>query len=180
MEHKGIVKHVIGALLMCLAVQAQAASEYHVKAAIMYNLARMVEWPNTNLATASKPFPICFLGDEPFGDALDFIRSKKIQNRPLEFHKEIQLDEAEKCAILYISASEEHHLEEVLRQVGNLPLLTVSDHEGFAERGVVVNLMRGKKKVRMELNAKAAERANLAVSPALKKLAVGVEDKFVP
>ena len=182
MVYPKLYKFVLAALLLGIAAagQAQAASEYHVKAAILYNLARMVEWPNADLSTANLPFPICFLGDEPFGDALEFIRDKKLQNRPLEFRKGIAVAQADKCSMLYISASEDARLTEILKQVGTLPLLTVSDNEGFAQRGVIVNLIREEKKVRMEINLKAADRAKLTLSPALLKLAESVEDNFVP
>jgi hypothetical protein len=168
----------LGLLLLCVFSQAQAAPEYRIKAAILYNLMRMVEWPNEGVQTAGKPLQICFIGEEPFGDALDLIRAKQVRNRPLEFTKNIALGQAEQCDLLFISASEHERLNEIIQAVHQLPLLTVSDSEGFAERGVVINLMKEEKKIRMELNATVAESAQLAISPTLKKLAVKVENAF--
>ena len=155
----------------------QAAPEYRIKAALLYNLARMVEWPNETIQSAKEPFPICFIGEEPFGDALDALREKDVRNRPLAFHKDIAPGQAESCAILFISPSEDGRLEEILQQTATLPVLTVGDVAGFAERGVIVNMQRDEKKVKLEINMKAAERAGLTISPTLLELATKVEGK---
>lgn len=176
---KAWIRNALAGVGMALAmVGAQAASEYHVKAAILYNLMRMMEWPGEGVQTVGKPMRVCILGEDPFGDALDLIRAKKVRNRPLEFIKNIALGQAENCELLFISRSEQDRLEEILEAVHALPLLTVSDQEGFAQAGGITNLMQEEKKIRVQLNPAAAERAKMTVSPTLLKLAKVVEDEF--
>jgi hypothetical protein len=163
----------------CLSLAAgelHAAPEYGIKTAIMYNLMRLVEWPTQTQNSVQ----VCFIGAEPFADALNLIRDKQVRNRPLEFVKDIRLEQAENCAVLFIAASESERLEEILTAVNHLPLLTVADSEGFAERGVITNLIREDNKIRVHLNLKAAERAHLGISQTLLELAQEVEDKFTP
>lgn len=149
---------------------AYAASEYQVKAALIYNLTRMLEWPNESIRLSNEQFSICFLGDEPFGDALNIIRDKKVQNRPIYLLKNIALGQASGCAMLFISGSEDKHLEDILKNLQGLPLLTLSDTPEFAKRGVMFNFVRDDKKVRMELNQTQLSAAGFGLNPALLKL----------
>ncbi|HEU5051094.1 MAG TPA: YfiR family protein, partial [Gemmatimonadales bacterium] len=45
--------------------------EYQVKAAYLLNFARYVSWPEGAFASPTAPLPICVLGADPFGNALD-------------------------------------------------------------------------------------------------------------
>lgn len=163
---------------LCWVLPVEAAPEYRLKAAFLYNIARLVEWPQESVATATQPFPICFMGEDVFGDALDSLKEKQVRNRPVQLQKNVSLAQVEQCYILFISNSEKDRLEEILRALKKKPVLTVGDSEGFAERGTVVNMLRDDKKVRLEINSQAAKRANLNVSPTLFELSTPVEDKF--
>jgi len=174
----GHAKIITVLFLSILYSTVQGASEYHIKAAILYNLMRMVEWPGEGVQTMGKPIRVCILGEDPFGDAVDLIREKKIRKRPLEFYKNIALGQVKNCELLFIAESEHQRLPEILHTVYNLPLLTVSDSEGFAQRGTIINLIKEEKKIQIELNLEAAQRANLILNPSLSKLAKTVQDSF--
>ena len=77
--------------------------------------------------------------------------------------------------ILFISASERARLGEILRQLGDASVLTVSEVSGFANRGGMINLVATKNRVKIEINRNAAEQANLSISPQLLKLATIVK-----
>src|SRR5467141_116362 len=65
----------VGAIFGPLRLPAQKSKprEFEVKATYLYNFARFVEWPTTAAAAKSDSFPICVLGQDPFGPALDTI-----------------------------------------------------------------------------------------------------------
>src|SRR5207244_10853841 len=48
----------------------QPVDEYQVKAAFLFNFAKFVEWPPQAFPSASAPFSICVLGQNPFGRSL--------------------------------------------------------------------------------------------------------------
>ena len=56
-------------------------------------------------------------------------------------------------------------------------VLTVSDMEGFAQQGGVINLVIRNQRLGFEINEDAAQRANLKISSKLLKLAKVVKDK---
>src|ERR1700683_2819876 len=61
------------ALLRIPILQAQQPkiSEYQVKATYLYNFGRFVHWPASAAAVKDDSFPICVLGQDPFGTTLD-------------------------------------------------------------------------------------------------------------
>ena len=56
-------------------------------------------------------------------------------------------------------------------QLKDSPVLTVSDVDGFAQQGGMVNLLLVNNTVKMEINQAAAEGAGLQISSKLLKLA---------
>jgi hypothetical protein len=73
--------------------------------------------------------------------------------------------------MVFIAGSERQQLPAILRQLDGHPVLTVAATDGFAESGVVLNLVVRDRKVRVEANTAAASRARLRVSAHLLRLA---------
>jgi len=158
--------------LNLFSVQAQVSQEYKVKAAFLYNLARMVEWPED---ANSGELVMCFFGEESFGNELDSLRDKSVKGRALEFRRDVQLDSMEGCHILFISDDEEENLEDILYLLADSPVLTVGESDLFAERGGIVNLPQIKGRIRIEININAAQNAGLKMSSKLLTLAKIIE-----
>jgi len=158
--------------LNLFSVQAQVSQEYKVKAAFLYNLGRMVEWPEN---ASSGDLVMCFFGEESFGSELDSLKGKSIKDRTLKFRRGVQLDSMEGCHILFISDEEEENLEEIVSILGNLPVLTVGESDLFAERGGIVNLPQIKGRIRIEININAAQAAGLKMSSKLLTLGKIIE-----
>jgi len=150
--------------------QSKVSDEYRIKAAFLYNLARMTHWPN-EANQSSDTFNICFMGQNPFSNALDFIRNKKVRGRALAFQDNITLNEAEHCHLLFISDSERERWPSIISALEKLPILTVGDISSFAEQGGIVNLLKEKDKIQVEINLRAAKRSGLKISSRLLTLA---------
>jgi hypothetical protein len=165
------------ALLACTqsAVAAEAAREYELKAAFLYNLARFVEWPARGVTTPGV-LTLCVLGDSPFGGDLDPIVGKAVGRATLRV-RATAIDSAAGCQILFVSSSETPRLEQDLARLRGRPILTVGDTAGFAERGAVVNFYFDQARVRFEINIDAAQRSGLTVSSQLLRLARIVHDR---
>ncbi len=166
------LKNYILYVLLFLVVNqnAYAVSEQQVKVAVLYNLLRMVEWPDETIQQKDQPFTLCFMGEEPFGDALHVIQKKRIQQRNFHFLKNIALGQIENCKVLFIANSEEQRLESIMTELQKYPILTVADTQGFAQRGVMINLIREKTKVVLELNEKSTLAVGLSLNPVLLRL----------
>jgi hypothetical protein len=175
------IHRFIAACLICSAlvapVRAQSAdsadnSEYLIKAGFTYNFAKLMDWPATAFPQPNSPIVIGILGTDPFGGTLDqVLRGKQANGRDFEIkHLKWGMDVRD-CDILFISSSEGAHVDEVLHAVHGLPVLTIGEMPGFAQRGGIINFILEDNKVRFEVNVDAAKQANINISSRLLSLA---------
>ena len=154
---------------------ASAPTEYQVKAAYLYNFGKFVQWPANATAGNSNSFPICVLGQDPFGKALDSaIVGESINGKNVVARRIAKTEEAANCRVLFISSSESSGLGRILSALDDASLLTVSDMPDFAQRGGMIHLLLQDQRVRFEVNLDAATRVGLTLSSQLLKLAVTV------
>jgi hypothetical protein len=155
-----------------IAGRAQAATEYQVKAAFLYNFAKFVEWPDDAFAKSGGTFIIGVVGDDPFGSDLDDVVSgKSIDGHRIEIRRFHNAGDLRTSHILFICRSERSQIGPILRRVGNAPTLTVADTDGFLGRGGMINFLIEDSKVRFEINPSPAHRAGLKISSKLLQLA---------
>lgn len=145
--------------------------EYMIKAAFLYNFARFTDWPAGTFENADDPLRLCVIGADPFGPALDSLNGQNVRDRRLSVARLAAPDEARRCEILFISASEEPHLAEILAAVDGSPTLTVADLAGFAENGGIIRLTTVANKIRFEINLDAARAVDLRFSSRLLRIA---------
>lgn len=174
-----------GILLACLLLlgpdaNAQTAREAQVKAAFLYNFAQFTEWPPEAFAKPDSPLVIGILGEDPFGEALDTtVRGEAVRGHKLQLKRFRAVAELPTCHIVYIGRSEANRLSQVLKALNGKPILTVSDLDGSAERGVTIQFVTEHGRVRFKINPKTAETAKLELSSKLLRVAeiVGSEKK---
>jgi hypothetical protein len=145
--------------------------EYALKAAFLYNFAQFVEWPKEAFPDESTPIVFCIVGEDPFGIALEPMKGRAIRGRKTVIKRGVKPDELTKCHICFVSRSEGKNLAKILAELRDWDGLTVSDMEGFAQRGGVIGLVTVEDGIHLEINVDAAERAGLTVSSRLLKLA---------
>ncbi|MFC3069371.1 YfiR family protein [Phenylobacterium soli] len=165
------------ALVVALLFGAPAAAqtEYQVKGAMLYNIARFVDWPQTRRGQTS--VQLCVLGSDPFGPALDAFDGRPVGQGVLKIRRVTRTEETGLCNMLFIPGSEATRLPGVLAALHGRPVLTVSETPGAAERGAVLNLFLEQSRVRFEINIDAAQRSGLTISSQLLKLARITHDR---
>jgi len=154
--------------------------EYLVKAAFLYNFAKFTEWPNAAYANGAAPLRVCVLGRDPFGTALETIDGKRIKQRLVATLRILRLDQASRCQILYISASERDRLGAILAQLARAPILTVTDLPGLDSPGAIINFQTVADKVRFGIDTDHADLAGLSFSSKLLSLAETYAGHFAP
>lgn len=144
--------------------------EYRVKAAILYHLAKFVEWPADAFPAPDAPFAVCVLGVDPFGELLDeSLKGRQVAGRAFAVRRLAEPQGG--CHVLFIATSERRRLGLITEQLGKTGVLTVSEEDGFTALGGIVELINEAGKVHFHINAAAAERARLRVSARLLALA---------
>jgi hypothetical protein len=158
-------------LAPALAANEIAAPEYKVKAAFLYNFAKLTEWPSNTFASAQSPFIIGVLGSDPFGKTLDeVVAGRKVHDHPIFLKRFESRRDATNCHLLFVSASERSRNPAILSKLKNQPVLTIGETEGFARQGGVIELVKGEENIRFEINPEAAERSQLKLSSKLLRL----------
>jgi hypothetical protein len=173
-ESKRTAPLVLAVLLLatwrCLA-QTGTQHEYELKAGVLYNIIKYIEWPSDSLSNTPPTLQIGLLGQIPFAEALEVLDGKSIQERKLVVKKLSSAQDASTCHVVFIGASEKPRLSQIIGELRQRPVLTVSEVEGFAERGGMVNLLAGQNRINMEINREVTRQSRLAVSSQLLKLA---------
>lgn len=149
-------------------LDAQAVSEYQIKAVFLFNFAQFVDWPAGAFPGPTTPIVIGVVGEDPFGALLDrTVQGERINNRPIAARRFRRVEEVDLCHVLFISRSETARLDQVLARLQNRPILTVGEVDGFAFRGGMIGFVTENNKVRMRINADSAKAAGLVISSKL-------------
>lgn len=147
-------------------------SEDEVKAALLYNFTRFVDWPDDAFPEPASPFVFCILSDDSFGQEVgDTVAGKMLDGRDVRVRQVAELSAFSTCQLLFVSRSERGRLPEILAALRQLPVLTVGDSDEFVGGGGMIGLVLRRSRVRFEIDQAAAERAGLAISSRLLDLA---------
>jgi hypothetical protein len=154
------------------AAEELTAPETKVKAAFLYNFAKLAEWPTNTFTNAATPLTIGVLGSDPFGPVLEEVtKGKTINGRAIVIARYDNVADVGGCQLLFISVSENGHLPAILAKLASQPILTVGDTPQFAVRGGVIGLIKREGEIHFEINRAAAARAQLKLSSKLLRLA---------
>lgn len=155
--------------------QAQTTSEYELKALVLSNFPKFIEWTPESFSNNTAPFVVGVVGDDPFNGKLDqTLEGKSLNARPVvvkHFKKGQNLRE---CHLLFISGSEQQRLAHILENLKGSSVLTVSDINSFCQKGGVIGLELENKKIRFVVNLDTADQARLRISSKLLALAKSV------
>jgi hypothetical protein len=157
------------------ALNAQPMDEYRVKAALLYNFAKFVDWPAEAFAGPSAPLTLCILGKDPFGQALDdFAAGKKIGTRAFVVKRITDAHQTAGCHILFVSHSEPARVLAIIAAAKQTGILTIGEAGSATSEGLVINLTLEGGKVRFEINITEADKEKLRLSSRLLSLATSV------
>lgn len=145
-------------------------AEYLLKSAFLYNIAKFVEWNDTDSGASAASMNICMTG-HLFGSSIDSIDGKTVQGRTVSIKYAGNFQEARGCQILFLETQDAKRTDEWLEAVAGRPILTVCDRPDCAQEGIMVNLQKRDDKIGIELNLDAVQRAHLKLSSQLIKLA---------
>ena len=146
---------------------AQPALEYQVKAAFLLNFVRFVEWPAAALANDA-PFNVCLAGGDPFGPAIDQIVEGESVNGHKVIVTRIREGQQASCQVLYMTGGQ-------AMNAAGPGVLTVGEGDEFIHRGGIIAFVIDSRRVRFDINLKAAGNAGLKLSSKLLAVARSIE-----
>jgi hypothetical protein len=159
-------------LLMTTTVAAQDVTESALKAAFIYNFAKFTVWPADAMTTGA-PLVFCVIGDAAIGGELE----RTVKGRTLAGHS-LGVSQAapdgrplKGCHVAYVSGVTTNQAAEVVAGLLDAPVLTISDVEGFTQRGGIAQFFFEHGQLRFNVQHESAKRARLQISSRLLELA---------
>lgn len=152
----------------------QVLSEQAVKAALLLKLTKFVYLPQEQQDKLSM---VCVLGENPFDSALESLVMAATDDRQVQLVYHGDAEQMELCQFVFVARSEARNLAATLKQLQLQQVVTISDIEGFARRGGMVELAldkSGSGQIRILINRKAASAQGVEFNAQLLRLATVV------
>ncbi len=168
--------HILTALaLFTGSSAARAESEASVKAAYLFNFAKLVEWPSSAFSSGKAPLVIGVMGREAVGDELArACASATAGGHPVEVRR-VSMSEVRDCHLVYVPESERG--DGAIAAAQGAPVLVVGEGENFARRGGALAFVKDSGTLKFDANPAAAARNGLTVSAKLLRVARTVVPK---
>ncbi len=168
--------YIISLLLVCgmfsISMQSPVTREYQVKAVFLFNFSQFVEWPAASFSSDHTPLIIGVLGENPFGSFLEeTVSGEKANGHPLVVQYYKNIADVKECHILYVNPAETNKLDQIVGSLKGKNILTVSDANGFLQKGGMIRFFTRNKKTQLQINLDAAKAARLVISSKLLRLA---------
>lgn len=160
-------------------LQAQTQPpEYLVKLYLLGQVANNhISWPSSvGIDKNKKPFVIGVYGDNPFKSFANIFAKRRIKNKKVVIKHIKRRDQILGCHVLFVSGIPVRRLTDLLELTWNKPILTVGDTEGYAHRGIHLNMVKGKLadvqegSTVLEVNEIAVQQAGLVIDDDLLKM----------
>ena len=169
--YTSVARTAIAIVLLLRAVAfAQDVTEPALKAAFIYNFARFTTWPAD--LPAGEPFVICVLGDQAVADALQRTVAGRLFGEHAIVVTRVAVGAPKRtCRVLYIAGLPPGQATEVVTELQEAPVLTLSNIEGFASVGGMAQFFFEHGQLRFRITAESARRAGLQISSRLLVMA---------
>lgn len=170
---------LLSVLLCCIGSKAQTQpTEHQLKAAVIGNLAKFVNWPGEQ---TGESIAIGILGHDPFGSDLELVlKDMKVKGKPFSFKRSENVSDLLSCQVIFLSSQAGGKARELAERAGNLPILTVGEDAHFLKAGGAVSMDLEGRRIQLSINLSATEKAHLTVNPQLLRLAKVIKGKNAP
>jgi hypothetical protein len=158
-------------LMMAASVEAAGIGEYQVKAAMVYNVTKYVEWAGDSANAPAATLNLCLVGKGALETAIEPLQGLEAKGKKILVRKLARTDDLSACQILVLGEMEKRQLVSALEAATEEEILTVSDLPRFAANGGIIGLVAEGGRIRFEINLTAAKRSKIKISSQLLKLA---------
>ena len=166
------LQRLLPGLALALLVPLAVATDAELHAAVIYNIARFVQWPET--VTNNEHFGICTVGGNAITEALHALTGKTLNDAPV-IVRPVQPDQdLSGCQLLYIAEENVARMSTITQALASrrAATLTISDAPSFLALGGMVQLVVLNDRQRFRINQDLAEKAKLGINAKLLQLAL--------
>jgi hypothetical protein len=147
--------------------------EQKIKAGLIYNFLKYTQWPQGSRQTTG-PVVVCMLGGDTFDGHLQPMAGRTVNERTIELREVGSAADAAPCALLIVHAARRAAWPQLKAALANQSIMTVSDFDGFAAEGGMIEFTHIDNRVGVAINAEAVAATHIVVQDRLLKLASAV------
>jgi hypothetical protein len=176
---KFALKFLLGLLLLAgMGLQDSRAelSEVQIKSAYVFNFIKFVEWPAASIKPGGK-LKLCVIGSDDLYASLSALNGRKAGTYDLHVIQADNRKTWKTCHVLYVGELMQRRLVPIIKSLGSAPVLTISDIQGFAERGGGIGMLRSGDRILFEVNLASTRKAGLRLSSQMLNLAANIFGK---
>ncbi len=152
--------------------QEGLSDEYEIRAAMVFNLPKFIQWPAWKMNDMHRAFELCELGADPVTAILEnFFRDKTVFEKPVSIRRLSQGEDASDCHLLYVTGSERKQFERISSDLRNKGVLCVGAEDWIIASGGEVSLPVIDNRVHIQIQITNAQQGGWSVSSKLLQLA---------
>jgi 2-phospho-L-lactate guanylyltransferase (CobY/MobA/RfbA family) len=162
------VSFLIGCL-SCTLVAAQPTGQTvdRIKAAYVFNFAKFVELP----VSEEKILKMCVVGRDDLNGAMLSLNRRVAQGREIVVRKDVSVDQAKDCAMVFVGESDARLLPLLVRQLGSASVLLISDARQAMDHGAHLSMVFNDDRVEFDVNLLNLQKSSIRASSQMLKLA---------
>jgi hypothetical protein len=143
---------------------------HEIHTMMVFNFTKYVQWPDQD---GPGEFVIGVIGnDEVYKTLSDWYSGKTKGAKTYVIKQFKSAAEISDCSVIYIDNSKSGEFAAINGKVRGKGTLVITDRSGMGAKGSCINFITVSNKLRIELNQKAVEAANLKVSSSLTTMAI--------
>jgi hypothetical protein len=140
-----------------------------VKAAYIYNFAKLIDWPSSN---KKGNFIIGVYGQtNVYQELIKKYSSKRIGAQDIEIKKLSESPDVGDVHVLFIAKNNSKDLNAIINSIEFEPILVITEDDNSLNKGSIINFLIIDNSLKFELNIKEAKNRQLIVGSRLKDLA---------
>ncbi|HEY5239032.1 MAG TPA: YfiR family protein [Rhizomicrobium sp.] len=148
--------------------------EQEIKAGLLYNFLKYTQWPDDHSPAADGDVIVCLFGGDPFDGHLQPMSGRTVNQHAIKIRNVKGADDLSACSLVFVHANQKADWPQLQKTLAGKDVLTVSDFDGFAASGGMIEFIRADNRIGIKINVDAVKAAHLAVEDRLLKLASAV------
>jgi len=142
-------------------------NNYRFHKVFFYSFTKYIEWPEEK---KSGDFVIAVLGDSEILPLLEEMAEiKKVGERNIKVNKIEKVNKGDYFHILFVPSQQNQNFNEIKSTLNSQPCLLVTESEGMARKGAMINFKDVSGKLRFEVNTNTLEASSLKMSQELMR-----------
>lgn len=165
----------IGIFMIPFMNTSQAQADYRIQSVFLYNFTRLVAWP---ASYQSGDFVVAVYGNSPMmQEVQEMADTKRAGNQAIVAKNFRNINDIEKCHILYVPSSQSRRIEEIVStlRAKNIHALVVTDTRNGTNNGAVINFTVVDRRQRFEMSQDNARAMGLNPGGEIARLAIIVD-----